>query len=289
MMNNIAKRISIVAIMIAVVIAFMPALGGSAHAASVKLNKKTVYLTKGKTVKLKVKGTKAKVKWKSSNKKIATVSKSGKVKAKKTGKCTITAKVKGKKLKCKIYVETKSANQARKLRDYILKKGKYNDSTKAYTIRLSYNDPDNDESLIDASISAKKASKKLTFEWSNASSTPAEYKSVSMTIYLQSNKAVKTGTLFTYFQDHYSTETWEDHRGKITTKFDGSEQGITLTKFIDSDYGEQTTYTDAAKLKEEIPAVAYRTSTAFVEFNKLAKKAGVTMKSIGFSKWSPNK
>ena len=75
------------------------------EAASVKLNAKSKTLYKGKTTTLKVKGTKKKVKWSSSNKKIATVSSKGKVTAKKVGKCTITAKVNGKKYKCKIIVK----------------------------------------------------------------------------------------------------------------------------------------------------------------------------------------
>ncbi len=75
--------------------------------AAIKLNKKKVTLTVGKTVQLKVKGTKAKVKWSSSNKKIATVSSKGKVKAKKVGKATITAKIGKKKYRCKITVNPK--------------------------------------------------------------------------------------------------------------------------------------------------------------------------------------
>ena len=51
--------------------------------AAPKLNKKNVTITVGKTVKLKVKGTKKKVKWSSSKKSVCTVSKSGVVKAKK--------------------------------------------------------------------------------------------------------------------------------------------------------------------------------------------------------------
>ena len=54
-----------------------------ANAAKVKLNKKSLTLTVGKTYKLKVKGTKKKVKWSSSNKKVASVNKKGKVTAKK--------------------------------------------------------------------------------------------------------------------------------------------------------------------------------------------------------------
>ncbi len=64
---------------------------------SKQLNKKSsfklkVYYGSGKTV------------YKSSNKKIAKVSSSGRVKAKKKGSCTITAEKNGKKLKCKIRV-----------------------------------------------------------------------------------------------------------------------------------------------------------------------------------------
>ena len=48
-----------------------------------------------------------KVVWKSSKKKVATVSKKGKVKAKKPGKTTITAKVGKKKYKCKVMLKEK--------------------------------------------------------------------------------------------------------------------------------------------------------------------------------------
>ncbi len=86
-------------------------LGYRAEAASVKikLNKSsvTLYTNGTKTVKLKaaVTGSKGKVKWRSSNKKVATVSSSGKVTAKKAGKTTITAKFGGKTSKCKITVK----------------------------------------------------------------------------------------------------------------------------------------------------------------------------------------
>ena len=74
----------------------------------ITLNKKNVTLYVGKSVQLKVKGTKKKVTWKSSRKKVAMVSKKGKVKAKKTGTARITAKVSGKKLVCKVKVKKKS-------------------------------------------------------------------------------------------------------------------------------------------------------------------------------------
>ncbi len=74
----------------------------------IRLNKKKVTLQVGKSTTLKVKGTKKKVTWKSNKKKIATVSKKGKVKAKKVGKAKITAKVAGKKLVCKVTVKKKA-------------------------------------------------------------------------------------------------------------------------------------------------------------------------------------
>ena len=107
------KKVGITA-MVAMMCAFaMPATGNLpapgtavAEAASKpKLTKKKLSLTKGSTYKLRVKGSKSKVKWTSSKKSVANVSSSGVVKAKKKGSATITAKVKGKKLICKVTVK----------------------------------------------------------------------------------------------------------------------------------------------------------------------------------------
>lgn len=80
-------------------------------AASMKLSAKSIVLIKGQKKTLKVKGTKKKVKWKTSKKSVATVSQKGVVTAKGKGSATITATVSGKKLKCKVKVETPSLNQ----------------------------------------------------------------------------------------------------------------------------------------------------------------------------------
>lgn len=74
------------------------------------LSKKKATLTVKQSVKLGVKrnpiSAKEKITWSSSNKKVATVSKSGKVTAKRAGKATITAKTSnGKKATCKITVK----------------------------------------------------------------------------------------------------------------------------------------------------------------------------------------
>lgn len=72
---------------------------------SVKLNAKKITLKKGKTKTLKLFGTKKKVTWSSSNRKIASVSAKGKVKALKKGTAKITAKTGGKKYTCTVTVK----------------------------------------------------------------------------------------------------------------------------------------------------------------------------------------
>lgn len=75
----------------------------------VTLNKSSIILPKKSTYRLKVTGTKRKVKWSSNKKKIATVSKSGLVAAKKSGTAYVTAKIGKKKIKCKILVRSEKS------------------------------------------------------------------------------------------------------------------------------------------------------------------------------------
>ena len=74
-------------------------------AAKIKLNKTEASLEVGDKVKLKVKNTSKKIKWKSDNKAVATVTQRGNVVGVSAGECTITAKVGKKTLKCKVNVK----------------------------------------------------------------------------------------------------------------------------------------------------------------------------------------
>ena len=76
-------------------------------ATKVKINKTKVSIYVGKTVQLKITGTKKKVTWKSSNKKVATVTSKGKVKGIKKGTAKITATVSKKKYICVVKVKKK--------------------------------------------------------------------------------------------------------------------------------------------------------------------------------------
>ena len=105
------KKILAIVLAFVLSISMIPTINVSA-AKKVKLNKTKVTIYVGKTVTLKLRSNKRKVKWSSSNKKVATVSKKGKVKGKKAGKATITAKVGKKKYKCKITVKKKNVKQS---------------------------------------------------------------------------------------------------------------------------------------------------------------------------------
>ncbi|SEJ10094.1 Ig-like domain (group 2) [Kandleria vitulina] len=88
-----------------VILATVMALTVPVNAATMKLNKKKATIYVGQALTLKVKGKKKKVKWKSTNKKVAKVNKKGKVTGLKAGKSTIIAKVGKKSLKCKVTVK----------------------------------------------------------------------------------------------------------------------------------------------------------------------------------------
>lgn len=73
------------------------------------LNKKSLTLYRGGTFRLAVQYPTSKVKWSSSNKSVATVNSTGTVVAKKNGKATITAAMRGKKLRCSVVVKSAPA------------------------------------------------------------------------------------------------------------------------------------------------------------------------------------
>jgi len=257
--------------------------GKSAEAKAIKLNKKTVYLAPKMTVKLKVKGTKKKVTWKSSNKKVATVSKKGKVKAKKTGKVTITAKVKGKKLKCKIIVEKKSANNARKLRDYVVKHGtKYKDGDGKTYYAIERVESDDESTEYKARIEAYKDRTAMSFFYTiNPDTTAGSSYSYGINIDLVKKKSGRYDLSSRSGSDDSGYYTW----GKISTAFDGKGAGVTVSAYydVDSEGGE----TKVSNPGSKAVGIGKDYAKAFTALDKLmkAKKIGVTMKSIGFSKW----
>lgn len=117
-MKDIIKKT--ITTMVIAVMAFTVAMPMTAQAKTKtkpKLNKTKIILTITKkkakpTYKLKIKGTKKKVRWTTSNKKVATVSKTGKITAKKKGTAFVSAKVGNRKLRCQVVVkDTRQINK----------------------------------------------------------------------------------------------------------------------------------------------------------------------------------
>lgn len=110
-MKKLTKQLAIV---LAVALTLAGVAGNGAMAAKkAKISNSKLTLKVGQSKKISVrnltKKQKKKVKWSSSNKKVATVSKSGSVKAKKKGTAKITAKMGKKKYVCKVTVAAKSS------------------------------------------------------------------------------------------------------------------------------------------------------------------------------------
>lgn len=83
--------------------------------AKIRLNKTKASVYIGETIQLRVKGTKTKIKWSSSDKNIASVNSKGKVKGKKVGTARIIAKVGKKKYRCKINVKNNQSDQTKEV------------------------------------------------------------------------------------------------------------------------------------------------------------------------------
>lgn len=182
------------------------------QAASPKLNTKSVTLTVGSKKKLKVKNTKTKIKWSSSNNKVVTVSSKGKITAKKKGNVTITAKVKNKKLKCKVIVKNES-----KEKQVINKLNK--ERNKKNLNKLTW-----DSNLVAA---AKKRAKEASVKWSHTRPNGTEWYSVSNNIHGEN--------LAKNFSDVNSLcEAWMNSSGHKDNILRGSFKRTAIASYTDS-------------------------------------------------------
>ena len=102
----IMKKLPSIVLSLVLIVVMLPVCADvDAKTRKIKLNYSYYKMTGGYTLKLKTRSG-IKVKWKSTNKKVATVSKKGKVKGHKKGKCTIIAR-RGKRVgKCRITISS---------------------------------------------------------------------------------------------------------------------------------------------------------------------------------------
>ncbi len=93
---------------------YLPGLGAreAVSAAQTAISQTEASLIRGQSVQLAVNGTKKKVTWSTSDKKVASVDQTGYVVAKKAGKAVIKAKIGKKTLTCKVTVAAEGLNTA---------------------------------------------------------------------------------------------------------------------------------------------------------------------------------
>ena len=262
-------------------------------ASKIKLNKTSAFVVKGKSIQLRVKGTKAKVKWFSKSKKIAVVNRYGKVKGKSIGTVYIIAKVKGKKLKCFVRVGDKRMANARKLRSYILKKGKKSKGGWK-SIRLWYGSDDGDDESSfskESIISAKKGTNTMKFFYENFYEDNAMKVTTTVT-YKFNYTRYKNPVKVLYVDDDYGyDDEGFDAQGTINKGYDVDGSGVGLNKLIIRKKDDH----DNVVVQELDPnspdAALYKTSylkdikLSFSKWNHHLKKKGYSMRSIGFYRY----
>ena len=262
-------------------------------ASKIKLNKTSVFVVKGKSIQLRVKGTKAKVKWFSKSKKIAVVNRYGKVKGKSVGTVYIIAKVKGKKLKCFVRVGDKRMANARKLRSYILKKGKKSEGGwKSISLWYGSDDGDDESSFSRESvISAKKGTNTMKFFYENFYEDNAMKVTTTVT-YKFNYTRYKNPVKVLYVDDDYGyDDEGFDAQGTINKGYDVDGSGVGLNKLIIRKKDDHNSIVVQELDSNSPDAVLYKNyylediQLSFSKWNHHLKKKGYSMRSIGFYRY----
>lgn len=274
-MNTMVKRTVSILLAAFVIAAIAAAVMSENSYAAIKLSKKSIVIGKGQSVKLKVKGTRKKVKWSSTKKSVATVTKKGVVKGKKIGSCYIKAKVAGKTLKCKVTVKKPAVANAMNLRKYILSHGRPDkwDGKAGYAIGWTYGSEGDPYHKV-ARVCAYKDTTRMYFELYDQRDDM--WARVQMRIDLCKEK---TGSIY-FYEDAESYD--EGDFDSVTADIDKAYDG-TLDTLKNVSVGNNVYGTDSAK-----SSAVKEFNEAFSDFDKVFKKAKLssTMKKIGFSKWS---
>lgn len=201
-----------------------------------KLNHNSCSLYKGDTTSIKLLYTKKKVKWYSSNSRVAVVNSNGKVTAKNNGKCTITAVSGGKKYICKISVVDQSPDFGADLANYNTRENYFRVRIKNYS------------------------NKPLTIYSYGAKSQDKDYKSYDRNLKLKNNRNViiKPGKKKSVYFYVIGSPTWNDlshHTIHFNFGFDGKKyQGIIDYYYYDSEYkdGSKWYYTYLKKHNNKV-------------------------------------
>lgn len=242
-------------------------------AAKPKLSKTSIVMYPGQKATLKVKNAKGKVAWSSSNKKIATVNNKGTIKALKTGNCNIYARVRGKKLRCKVTVVTRYQYDGMKLYSLVRSKGKKGPEG-ARVITLNVNN-DDIEIYKKITISALPKKYKMEFLYELNSNEEWGRTEISMDVFRD-----KRGRLECYWEDGTCIPTTVT--GTIGRDYNGKLKGLHLTRCQEE--RDEDLYIGVPSSRDKETVSRYVREN-FRLSDKLLKKYGYSMKKLGFTKY----
>ena len=269
-----------------------------------KLNKTSITLKVGQTYQLKLSGTNQKITWKSSNSKIVTVNKTGKLFAKSAGNATITAQVNGIRFVCKVKIQKKAApakptptvapKPGIKLKNHILSKGK-KASDGSVKIELNTHDESKKIDMDLGGLGSSSSSMQVSVD---------EYRSIT---YIPKNNSFK---FYFRFSSH------DDLKSDITLTFPMNSTAASLNfYFYISILPDDESGTLIATMSSSAPLSAIRNESSNLSFHfqkltdpyeiltqkdaselandtldmavpywtDLLKGSGITLRSLGFS------
>lgn len=247
-----------------------------------KISKTSLSLNEKKTAALKVTGTTQKVKWSSSKTSVATVSSSGKVTAKKAGTATITAKVGTKKYTCKVTVKAWSYSSSsslssnyKKLKNYIKANGVVN-SNGNKVIQMSTADTSGNRMTCLISYDEKNDRFVFGYQFQELSQLSSGTHEVTTVIMMNVNVA-KNSSVTPGYGLYISNEYLEAEANFKASSYTGNKNvNFKITR----------TNTNVGNSQIQSISNAYLKS-AFSGWEVLLKRAGVSMKKIGFTSYNP--
>lgn len=244
-----------------------------------KIGKTSLSLDVKGTAALKVSGTTQKVKWSSNKTSVATVSSSGKVTAKKAGTATITAKVGTKKYTCKVTVKSASSSALssnyKKLKNYITSNGGTNKNGNKV---IQVSSADTSGNKVTWLISYDKKNDKFVFgyQFQEVSQLSSGTYDVETVIMMDVN-VVKNSSVSPQYGLYVANEGVEAKATFKASSYTGNKDvRFTITASTGGVSNDDIQKATNAYLKN-----------AFAGWETLLKRAGVSMKKIGFTSYNP--
>lgn len=244
-----------------------------------KISKTSLSLEVKKTATLKVTGTSQKVKWSSNKTSVATVSSSGKVTAKKAGTATITAKVGTKKYTCKVTVKASSSSTLssnyKKLKSYIKSNGGTNKNGNKV---IQVSSADTSGNKVTWLISYDEKNDKFVFGYQFQETAKLSTGTYDVeTVIMMDVNVVKNSSVSPQYGLYVSNEGVE---AKATFK----ASSYTGNKNVKFNITASTGGVSNADIQDTCNAYL---KNAFSGWESLLKRAGVSMKKIGFTSYNP--